>query len=346
VTHYDHDAIALVAMPYLVALLLHWLPLWRRQNLWFGITVPAGFSATLDASRALKRYRIEIWVVANLAASCLLVGAVYQWTLLVPAAVLGQMIGASVTFATVRRTIAPFAVRLSGIRSVALSTAPEGLPGGLAAVFVPLGMLAATAAYLRANWLQLPERFPIHWSLDGTPNGWGARTWQGVFGPLVICALVSAFMIVMAELIIHTSPRGRGTGTERWTTRFRRANLLLLVAGVWGTSAMICVIALMPLFSTGGRPRWLMAALPVLLIGTMLPFVWQLVRITQEPGSGSDGTPDHCWKFGQIYYNPSDPAIMIEKRFGVGYTLNLGNRMVWWILGVGGLLFVLVKVAS
>jgi uncharacterized membrane protein len=25
--------------------------------------------------------------------------------------------------------------------------------------------------------------------------------------------------------------------------------------------------------------------------------------------------------------NPADPAIMVEGRFGVGYTMNLGNRV-------------------
>jgi len=30
-----------------------------------------------------------------------------------------------------------------------------------------------------------------------------------------------------------------------------------------------------------------------------------------------------------LYVNPADPSILIEKRFGVGYTLNFGNRWTW-----------------
>jgi hypothetical protein len=63
-------------------------------------------------------------------------------------------------------------------------------------------------------------------------------------------------------------------------------------------------------------------------------FVWPIVRISQEPGSGSDGTPDECWKLGQIYYNPNDPALLVEKRFGVGYTINFGNRASWLLIGL------------
>jgi uncharacterized membrane protein len=331
-------------MPYLIALLLNWLPLWRRQNLWFGVTVPPGFSATPQAQAALKRYRLEIWVTANLAVSAMFVGTQYRHTALLPFALLGQMICAFVTFARIRGTIMPFAAQPSSVRSAGLTTTHEGLPGGLGSVLIPLGMLAATAAYLSANWLRLPERFPTHWTIDGTPNRWATRTWHGVFGPLIVCAIVSIFMIVMAEMIIHASPRGRGTGTEAWTARFRRANLLLMIAGVWGVSAMMCAIALLPLYSDAGRPAWMVAVLPFIVIGSIVPFVIQMVRLTRDTTSGSDGTPDRCWKFGLIYFNPDDPAIVVEKRFGLGYTINFGHRGVIWILGLAVLVFVLLRV--
>jgi uncharacterized membrane protein len=47
-----------------------------------------------------------------------------------------------------------------------------------------------------------------------------------------------------------------------------------------------------------------------------------------------DRTPDACWKWGLIYVNPTDPSILVEKRFGIGYTLNLGNRWTWVVLAV------------
>jgi uncharacterized membrane protein len=47
-----------------------------------------------------------------------------------------------------------------------------------------------------------------------------------------------------------------------------------------------------------------------------------------------DRTPDACWKWGLCYVNPADPSILIEKRFGVGYTLNFGNRWTWVVLAL------------
>lgn len=45
-----------------------------------------------------------------------------------------------------------------------------------------------------------------------------------------------------------------------------------------------------------------------------------------------DSTPDRCWKAGIFYANPADPALFVEKRLGIGYTLNFGNPWSWIVL--------------
>jgi uncharacterized membrane protein len=51
----------------------------------------------------------------------------------------------------------------------------------------------------------------------------------------------------------------------------------------------------------------------------------------KEGGTGNiNRDDDRFWKAGLFYFNPDDPSIMVEKRFGVGYTLNFGNRKAIW----------------
>ena len=46
-----------------------------------------------------------------------------------------------------------------------------------------------------------------------------------------------------------------------------------------------------------------------------------------------DATPDHAWKLGGLlHFNPRDPAMWVESRVGVGYTLNVGNWRAWLII--------------
>jgi uncharacterized membrane protein len=45
-----------------------------------------------------------------------------------------------------------------------------------------------------------------------------------------------------------------------------------------------------------------------------------------------DATPDAAWIFGVYYVNPRDPAMWVENRFGLGYTLNFGNWRAWLLI--------------
>lgn len=38
-----------------------------------------------------------------------------------------------------------------------------------------------------------------------------------------------------------------------------------------------------------------------------------------------DADDDKYWKAGIFYVNKEDPSVLVEKRFGVGWTLNFGN---------------------
>ncbi len=314
----------------LAALLLHWMPLWRREQLWFGVTVPVGFYKSADGIQVMRGYRVILWSLAALALVCAIAGR--NWPS-VGAGVAFMMLGVSLAFARARRQTLPFAVKPSPALSASLELDREGLPGGWIAALGPFVMLAATALYLQSQSDRLPARIPIHWTLFGVADRWAARSWSSVFGALLVSAGMVVFSILANYAILRASPRGRVAGTEAWTTRFRHANLRLLMISAWGVAVLMSSLSLSPVLATDGHlPGYLWIA-PALFFVAMLPFVLQIIRISREPKSASDGTPDECWKLGQIYFNPGDPALMVEKRFGVGYTLNLANPIAWVVIG-------------
>ena len=45
----------------------------------------------------------------------------------------------------------------------------------------------------------------------------------------------------------------------------------------------------------------------------------------------TDRDDDKYWKLGQFYFNPDDPTIFLEKRFGIGWTLNFASIKAWLI---------------
>jgi len=55
-------------------------------------------------------------------------------------------------------------------------------------------------------------------------------------------------------------------------------------------------------------------------------------RLGSPAETAVDRIDDRFWKLGAIYVNPDDPSLFVEKRFGVGWTINLGNR--WGVIGI------------
>lgn len=75
------------------------------------------------------------------------------------------------------------------------------------------------------------------------------------------------------------------------------------------------------------------------------------ILVTRDRGSnvaGEKGSEiliddDRYWKLGAFYYNPEDPSIFVEKRFGIGWTLNFARAVSWFIL-FGPLLFIFILI--
>ncbi|MDR2024331.1 MAG: DUF5808 domain-containing protein [Hungatella sp.] len=42
---------------------------------------------------------------------------------------------------------------------------------------------------------------------------------------------------------------------------------------------------------------------------------------------------DRYWLGGFLYCNKDDPSLFVEKRFGMGYTLNFGNPRSFIVIG-------------
>lgn len=86
----------------------------------------------------------------------------------------------------------------------------------------------------------------------------------------------------------------------------------------------------------------LLFELPVVLdlaiTATIFIIYFRFVRVKKPKGPILDD--DAKWVLGMFYYNPSDPSTFVEKRTGIGYTLNFA-RPGGWVLLIGILIFII-----
>ena len=111
------------------------------------------------------------------------------------------------------------------------------------------------------------------------------------------------------------------------------ANLISVIVGILSIIGMLVGAAF---FSVGKQEEG-----KKYLLGGIILIVVKYGQGGAHLEEGSTATPltegladNDSWVWGALYINPRDPAIMIEKRFGIGYTPNFGNWKALLILAV------------
>jgi uncharacterized membrane protein len=318
----------------LMALSSHLAPRLTRRDIFFGVTVVPGFRDGPVAHLASRRYTREIWFLALVAAAFVVTSPM---PVVSGSMLLAQGFGASVAFAKARSGVLPYAVRPATIREAEIAPRPR-LPGGLLGQLGPFLILLAAVAYVRMHWDEVPARFPTHWNLAGRPDGWTRKSVAGAYGSLCVGLIVCSVTFARSYVVLHRTRLPRVTGNDgRQNRRVRQVNLVAMLASEYLVALLLAWTHTVSMFSaTAGRPQlplaFRVAPFALIIVGAMAVVRLRQHPVTLEGQPVGDTTPDSRWILGQLYYNRLDPAIFVEKRMGLGYTLNFGNRWSWLVV--------------
>jgi uncharacterized membrane protein len=326
-------------------------PRLTRPDLFFSITVAPTLRQSDAGQEILRQFSYLVAVSGILGLALTLSGAFggfepFLAVLLILGGAMVEVAGMIGAYAAARRKVMPYQVEPSRVREVVLAPRPTRPVGGWWGQAGPFIILAAAAVCLWWRWDAIPERFPIHWDWQGRADGWAMKSWGSVFWSVIIGTLCCVFYSLMMNALAKGVRRVHSSGPEsQKESRFLKSMLVMVLALEYGLAGMFGFSMLLP--------AWVMTVfvIAILLVGVAITVVairsgqggWRLQgsSFARTPGSqapAGDRTPDECWKGGLFYYNPGDPAVFVEKRFGIGWTINFGNPRGWFVLG-GILLF-------
>ncbi len=330
-----------------------------RPDLFFSVTVDPswrdsdpGRSILREFNRSVVLYSLLGLVLALIAAFCGL-NSVLSSSLLA-AGCLTQWVGIIKSYINAHRRVAPSRVAPSTEREALLKPHQPFSASAWLGQMGPFLVLGFVALWLWSHWDRIPVRFPIHWGLDGRPNGWSDRSIGGVFLLPIFGAIVCGFLALITRGVARGVRRVHSRGPEAQREARNLRNMLWVILGVeYWLAVMFGAMGFLPFIAKLNGPSIPVAALITVptIMSVVIVAVIMLVAVKSGQGgwrlaggknSGSatgrtapvgDRTPDACWKAGIIYYNPSDPAIWVEKRFGFGWTLNMATCGAWVIMG-------------
>ena len=316
------------------------MPRLGRPELWFAVTVTSGFRDSEEGRRLLRGFRVGVVASSVGALLVLILGLRLQNLGFVTASGLIQVAGYTAAFLVAHRGTIPHATPGSTVREADLRPRRSRLPGGFLLQAGPFLILAAAAVWIGTQWDRLPARFPSHWDLAGAPDAWATRSVAGVFGPSAVGSVVCASILLLGIGLLARTRRVSVSGSAGMAEeRFRFLTLAVLLGVEYLIAFTFAVHTALPLARS---PAALLAGITAL---TFVFIVATFVVLARAGQGGSrlaaaqggetpigDRTADVYWRWGLCYVNRGDPALLVEKRFGLGYTLNFGNRWAWVIL--------------
>ncbi len=309
-----------LAVLILVGLVLYIAPRFARPGLLFGVTVDPAFKSDDRAGRITRRYGLEIGVHFAIAAAL-------GYALGPLVGLLWQIFGGLFAFAHANRAVKPYASAERPVQETALPLPREDSTSGAVLALAPLALLAALAWYAGAHQDRIPARFPVHFSFQG-PDRWVERSPRAIYGLALTSAVLCLIMILTRYGMLYRSRRLAASGAAAQAeAHFRNVILWLLIVVEYYMVAVPWVI----LFSIDQGAQVLSIGMAIRAAVAVVVLIWmgQGGARLAPGGPAGDQTPDSCWKWGLFYINPRDPALFVQKRFGIGYTINLGNRWSW-----------------
>lgn len=318
-----------------------WMPVTRGPRAFFGVRVETSY---FDGAgkRVLSRYRLVLaavflLIVAAAAGLRPLVGE--------PIALVGaELLLGFASFALYMRfasAVRPHASAAAATRfasSMRVRTAKHR--AWLDAIVATFTVLAFVAPVL--SYDEMPLRIPIHWDVTGKVDGWVDRNVFVILFLPALAAYLQFFLYVLRRDFAGARMTLPADSTEAYLAakeKYLHTNIDTLDWARLTIAATFCGISLL---QTSTAVQRLSAMEPIsraivflgsaALIGGITFFLVRMIRINArlQRLTGNDyaqRTADEShWRHGGLTYaNPDDPALVVEKLVGVGYTLNMAH---------------------
>ena len=321
-----------------------WMPVSRGPRAFFGVRVEADYFDG-PGKRVLLRYRLVLaavffLVIAIAAGLRPLAGE----AVVVVGAELILAVAAFVIYLRFASVVRPHACAGGATRFASSMRARDTRNRvWLDVVVATFALLAFVAPVL--SYDEMPLRIPIHWDVTGEADGWVDRNVSVILFIPALGAYLQFFLYVIRRDFAGAKMTLPADSTEEYLAakeKFLRTNVDILDWARLTIAVSFCSIALLQTSTAVARLRTMepiartavFAGLAALLGGIAF-FIVRMIRINArlQKETGNDyaqrSVDESHWQHGGLTYsNPDDPALVVEKLVGVGYTVNMAHPAI------------------
>ena len=201
------------------------------------------------------------------------------------------------------------------------------------AIAASAATIAWSIAYLLVRYPRLPWLLPVHFKPNGYPNGWQYKTYWRVLMPVFVQLSLALILSAVGTLLLSRPHGEHDENAPDVRAAKVAAEAVALLALIWVAFQGYVAFALTLMWQAeraglGLGYTYLELTGIVLTIVVFIRAHANLGRPTPRPF-----VPEH-WRWGQLYKNPSDPALFVPTRNGARWTLNFGRPVAAALMGV------------
>jgi uncharacterized membrane protein len=334
----------------LYGLLLQAIPDLMRPGLFFGVTVDPRFRGSELAAAIRRRYSLAIWTATLITIALLTTAAFVETGAFAPPAALTTLVSrtglrrlpwmlqlavAIWAFLRANRATRPHATQPASVVEVELSARPPATSAMLAVLALPIASLAVLAVWTGIHRRDVRSSLAVHWAFGG-PDRWVSTTPTNITTWLSLHTVVCLLLALITLGVLHGSRRIATVGEAALRERRFRARVVSLLIAAEYFSVFPAWAGLLDLPSTAMTLWQLVFPATILVLLTRLVLAGQggTRGLVRGNSAVSDRTDDRYWTWGMLYFNRADPAFLVEKRFGIGYTFNFAHPFAWALLAL------------
>lgn len=203
--------------------------------------------------------------------------------------------------------------------------------------------IVVSVAIVAAHWSDLPEVIPTHWGSDLEPDAWSDKSFTSVYGISILNVVLLLIGVGLSGVVMSAQAKNPTASGELARVR-ARAHARVTHIALSIIMSMIClgvslmqVTSVVPAFQRYDTFSFFLV-LGVSLGGSLVAVVYAVRALgkindalrSSPAAQGASGSremadmaeKDKHYKWGMFYYNPDDPTVLVEKRFGVGVDFN------------------------
>lgn len=203
---------------------------------------------------------------------------------------------------------------------------------------VPFGILLFGVLFTMIQYPHLPNKIPVHFNLQGEVTGYEEKSLGTLFKLPIIQFGFTIMMFWLYKMVGQVKSTINPAKPKVSLMQIQIANrrwgiFMVLFASLLNIQFLYTQFLMLQMIDPSSQ-----MLVTILMTVAFITLIVVISFMTGQSGSrvsipeDEEANPkliqrddDSLWKLGMFYYNPEDPTLWVEKRFGVGWTINHGH---------------------